>query len=558
MVALGKGFVTVAHDQVHYRHCGRGPLLVMLHGSARSSLQHAASMEWLGEHFTVLAPDLPGSGNSAPLPVGQREVPDYAAALADTLAALGVERCLLYGNHAGAAIALHFAAKHPARVALVVLDGLELHSPGRGPDAPSPDLVGPAPCDDGSHLAAAWTGLLDAARHWPARLQPGTARPAVALPSDAALHESAIDLFMADRSSADAQRAAKRCDARPAFAHLHVPAVLLERQDEPRHQDPGPSPSLPATCRVVTVAPGAMAWRIELLEVLRSAQLVGTAWQPPTADQTAAPGEWQRYVELLHGTLRVRLWNDPAQEPPVLLLHDVPGGSASMRELAADLARTRPVIAPDLPGLGESQPLPYPSLGSYVGTLAEMLETLGVKPLDVFDEGLGTTFAIALAAHRPGHVRRLVLDGVPMIHSRERRRVAQHYCPPLAPDRHCAYLQRLWHQLRDADLSWPWFERAAQAVRSPAPDLDPQRRQGRLVDVMKQLPSYGDAARAALEASVRDLLPSVPQPVLLLDVTGDVRYAGTARAARRLANARVLPRPTGATGRAELARTFLA
>jgi pimeloyl-ACP methyl ester carboxylesterase len=216
------------------------------------------------------------------------------------------------------------------------------------------------------------------------------------------------------------------------------------------------------------------------------------------------------------------------------------------------------VIAPDLPGLGESQPLPYPSLGSYVSTLAEMLEALGVRSFDVIAEGLGTTFAIALAAHHPGHVRRLVLDGVSMIHSRERRRVAQHYCPPIAPDRHGAYLQRLWHQLRDTELSWPWFERAAQAVRSTAPALDPQRRQWQLVDALKQLPSYGDAARAALEASVRDLLPSVPQPVLLLDVAGDVRYAGTARAARRLADARIVPRPSAATERAALASAFLA
>jgi len=558
MVALGKGFVTIARDQVHYRYCGRGPLLVMLHDSARSSLQHAASMEWLGEHFTVVAPDLPGCGNSTPLPVGQRSVPDYAAALATTLAALGVERCLLYGNHAGAAIALHFAARHPARVALAVLDGLELHVPDEGPDAPGQELVKPVPCDDGSHLAAAWTSVLDAARRGPARVQPGTARPAVALPDDAALHESALDLFMADQSTTDAQRAAMRCDARAAFAHLHVPAVLLDRQDDPRRRLLDSMPSLPAACRVVTVDPGAMASRTQLLGLLRSAQLIGTAWQPPTTDRTAAPGGWQRYVELLHGALRVRLWNDPAQATPVLLLHDVPGGSASLRELATELARTRAVIAPDLPGLGESPPLPYPSLGSYVSTLAEMLEALGVKSLDVLAEGLGTTFAIALAAHRPGHVRRLLLDGVPMIRSRERRRVAQHYCPPVAPDRHGAYLQRLWHQLRDAELSWPWFERAAVAVRSNAPDLDPQRRQGRLLDVMKQLPSYGDAARAALEASVRDLLPSVPQPVLLLDVTGDVRYAGTARAARRLADARILPRPSGATERAELARAFLA
>lgn len=535
MVTLGKGFVTIAHGQVHFRHGGRGPLLVMLHDSTRSSLQHAASMEWLGEHFTVVAPDLPGCGNSAPLPVGPRTVADYATALADTLAALGCERCVLYGLGAGAAVALHLAAHHPERVALAVFDGLESPGPGPGQGSIEHAPAGPVPCDDGSHLATAWTSLLDWHRHWPSRPVPGVAPARVTLPDDATLHQSAIDLFSAGQGSNGLAEAAQRFDTPFAVARLRVPAVHMERDVE-----------LAASVR-----------RTQLLEVLRSAQLPTSRWQPPATTRPATRGEWQRYVDLPHGTVRVRLWGEPADGTPVLLLHDVPGGSASLRGLAAALAATRTVIAPDLPGLGESQPLPYPSLGSYVGTLAEMLETLGTASLDIVAEGLGATFAIALAAHRPGHVRRLVLDGAPMIRSRERRRVAQHYCPPVVPDRHGAYLQRLWHQLRDGDFSWPWFERAAQAARRPAPGLDPERRQRQLVAVMKQLPSYGDAARAALEASVRDLLPAVTQPVLLLDVAGDVRYASTARAARHLANSRILPRPTAATERAELARAFL-
>ena len=536
MVALGKGFVTVAHGQVHYRHCGRGPLLVMLHDSARSSLQHAASMEWLGEHFTVLAPDLPGCGVSAPLPVGQRALPDYAAALAATLTALGVERCLLYGLGAGAAVALHYAAHHPARVALAVLDGLESPGPGSGQQSAAHVLEGPVPCDDGSHLAMAWTRLLDWHRHWPSRPAPGVARAGVTLPDDATLHESAVDLFSMGQGSNDLAEAARRFDAQSAVARLHVPVVQLERD----------------------VEPAASVRRTRLLEVLRSAHLPTSRWQPPTTTRPAARGEWQRYVDLLHGTVRVRLWGDPADGAPILLLHDVPGGSASLRDLAAGLAATRPVIAPDLPGLGESQALPYPSLGSYVSTLAELLEALRVTSFDVVAEGLGCTFAIALAAHHPGHVRRMVLDGVTMVRSRERHRVAQHYCPPAAPDRHGAYLQGLWHQLRNAEFSWPWFERAAEATRRPEAAPDPDRRQQQLLDVLKQLPSYGDAARAALEAAVRDLLPAVTQPVLLFDVAGDVRYASTARAARRLASSRILPRPATALERAELAGAFLA
>jgi pimeloyl-ACP methyl ester carboxylesterase len=187
-----------------------------------------------------------------------------------------------------------------------------------------------------------------------------------------------------------------------------------------------------------------------------------------------------------------------------------------------------------------------------------LLEQLGTPTVDVVAEGLGTCFAIALAAHRPSQVRRVVLDGVPMLHSRERRLIARDYCPPIAPDRSGTHLLRIWHQLRDAEMTWPWFDRAADAARIRDPQVDAQRLHAALVEVMKHLPSYGDASRAALEASVRDILRSVHQPVLLFDAAADARYAGTGRAARRLAASEVIPRPSDLAGRIESVRRFLA
>lgn len=113
MVVLGKGFVTVPHGQVHFRYGGRGPVVVMLHDSPRSSVLHAPNIEWLGEHCTVIALDTPGYGNSTPLPQPQPEIPDFAAALAATLTAMGIDRCALYGFHTGSKIALQFAVDHP-------------------------------------------------------------------------------------------------------------------------------------------------------------------------------------------------------------------------------------------------------------------------------------------------------------------------------------------------------------------------------------------------------------------------------------------------------------
>jgi pimeloyl-ACP methyl ester carboxylesterase len=259
----------------------------------------------------------------------------------------------------------------------------------------------------------------------------------------------------------------------------------------------------------------------------------------------------------VHGQLRLRL-RGQGPATPVLLLHDVPGGAQSLSPLAEALAVDRRTIAPDLPGLGESHPLPYPSLGSYVTALQELLDELDVGVVDVVAHGLGSCFAVALAAHRPAAVRRLVLDGLPMIRSRERHSYARNYCPPLRPDRHGTHLQRYWQRMLDAEACWPWYDRSVAAARRRSPDLDLQRLQADLVDVARQLPSYGDAARAALEAAVRDILKGVRQPTLLFDVADDVRYAGALRAARRLVDATVRPRPEGLADRAGSLREFLA
>jgi pimeloyl-ACP methyl ester carboxylesterase len=560
MTPVHKGLVHVPHGQVHFRYGGRGPVVVLLHDSPRSSVLHVPNLEWLGEHFTVVALDTPGCGNSTPLPQAEPTIEDFADALAGTLTALGIERCALYGLHSGAQIALQFAVTHPARAALTILDGLAL--PARPATAGFLErcLESFEPTADGAHLARQWSRVLDFHRYFPWFDRSAATRLRVALPDDAELHAFATDLLAAGRGWSSAYAAALRHPAASAIQHLLTAVVFMCREDDVLHGDLDRLPKpLPADCSVERIPPHLPAWRTRLLALLQGAGLPRESWSPPqVAPEAGAPGGRQRYVSLVHGQVRVRLQGSAGEGVPLLMLHDVPGASCALRPLAGELSRGRLTIAPDLPGTGESHPLPYPSLGSYVTSLVETLEQLGTGPVDVFAEGLGTCFAAALAAHHPAMVRRLALDGVPMISTRERRLYARNYCPPLAPDRHGTHLLRLWQQLRDAESSWPWFERAASAARVRDPDLDPGRLNDVLVEVMKQLPSYGDAARAALEASVRDIVRAVHQPVLLFDVADDVRYAATSRVSRRLAASRVLPRPATLPGLAECLRTFLA
>ena len=556
MTPILKGFVDASHGQVHFRYGGRGPVVVMLHDCPRSSVIHVPNIEWLGEHFTVIALDTPGCGNSAPLPQAVPEIADFADALAKTLDALGIERCALYGLHAGAKIALQFAADHPERAALTILDGLALSSQPPAPDFLQQYLVPCEPAADGSHLVAQWSKVLDLHRWFPWFARSAATRIAFELPDDLDLHEYAADLFMAGRHWTSACGAALRHLAAPTIPRLRSRTVFMGREDDLLYPflDALPRP-LPPACSVERIPPQTPAWRTRLLELLRQAELPRAQWRLPAPGPAGSTDdERQSYVDLVHGQVRVRRRGRGGV--PILLLHDVPGGSCALRPLAEALGRDRLTIAPDLPGLGESHPLPYPSLGSYVTALAELLDSLDCGVVDVFAEGLGTCFAVALAAHHPQRVRRLALDGLPLVRSRERRLYARHYCPPLVPDRYGTHLVRIWQQMRDAEASWPWFDRSAAAVRKHDPELDPGLMQARLVEIMKHLASYGDAARAALEAAVRDIVKGIRQPVLLLDGAGDARYAGTRRAARYLADARTETRPSAVGARAETLREF--
>lgn len=561
MTPVLKGFVDVPHGQVHFRYGGSGPPVVLLHDAPRSSLQHVPVIEWLGEHFTVIALDAPGAGNSTPLPQTSPSVEELAAALATTLDALGIARSALYGLHAGACTALQFAADHPERAALTILDGLPL--PQVQPTGDLLDRIATPlePTDDGSYLARAWSRILDVHRHDPWFRRAAETRLQSALPDDLGLHAYATDLLAGSAAMRSLLHAPLLYAPAPAIARLRSPAVFLGRDDDLplRSLDRLPQP-LPAGCHGERVPHEIGAWRVRVLQLLRAAGLSTMRWTAP-APAAAAPtdGERQRYVNLVHGQVRVRMRSAPASTSvPVLLLHDAPGSSAEVEDLAGQLSRHRTTIAPDLPGLGESTPLAYPSLGSYVSALSEVLDELRMPVVDVVAQGLGTSIAIALAANRPAHVRRLALDGVTWIRKRERGPVRKQFCPPLEQDRHGAYLQSIWHQLRDAESSWPWFDRSPSAARVQEVAADPSRRHAVLVDVMKQLPSYGDAARAALEAALKEILPGVRQPVLLLHDARDVRYRGTSRAVKRLPHATQAARPATVAGRAALIGEFLA
>ncbi|MDS1271506.1 alpha/beta fold hydrolase [Lipingzhangella sp. LS1_29] len=97
---------------LRYDRTGRGSPLVLLHGISHRRQVWRPVLRHLGEHVDVVAPDLPGCGESPEPPPGE---PYDVAALADAVAELcqdlGVVRPHVVGNSLGGAVALELGIR---------------------------------------------------------------------------------------------------------------------------------------------------------------------------------------------------------------------------------------------------------------------------------------------------------------------------------------------------------------------------------------------------------------------------------------------------------------
>ncbi|MEI9992535.1 MAG: alpha/beta hydrolase [Rhizomicrobium sp.] len=155
VLAGGKGYVATPMGQVHYRLIGPSgaPVILLLHQTPWSLIEFAGVQECLAaRNIRSLAVDTPGYGMSDP-PAGAPTIADYADNLIPVLDALKFERVVVAGHHTGAAIAAALAARHPDRVAGVILHGTPLYTDAERAQRLSAPEQSFELKPDGSHLS---------------------------------------------------------------------------------------------------------------------------------------------------------------------------------------------------------------------------------------------------------------------------------------------------------------------------------------------------------------------------------------------------------------------
>ncbi len=106
--------------KLHYLTAGQGTPLLLLHGYAETSVMWKPIIPLLAERFTVIAPDLPGIGESA-IPGDGLDMKSAAIRMHDLAQSLGVQHAEVVGHDIGLMVAYAYAAQFPAEVTKLVL-----------------------------------------------------------------------------------------------------------------------------------------------------------------------------------------------------------------------------------------------------------------------------------------------------------------------------------------------------------------------------------------------------------------------------------------------------
>jgi haloalkane dehalogenase len=446
-VRISRHFVSVEGRRVHYRRAGKGPAVLLVHQSPRSSAEFVPLIERWAEHFTVIAPDTPGFGHSDPLPGEQPEIGDFAGALLGFLDALGIERIAAYGFHSGGIILMSAFRQSPERFSAMAIGGYAIWTDAERAHFGDAYLPPFRPSAYGEHLTWLWNRILEQSWFFPwFDVRPET-RLSVAHDDPVRIDATVRDML----DSGDAYRAGYGAVLRASRdippPDAQTPPVLITAYDG--------DPLQPHIDRLGSMPQGWTAKKVRTpaeqeAETLRFFQ----AHPAPDAPAVMEAGD-QGFV-----------WVDGMQlhwrgRGHLLRVH-APGRSVET------LSPVRPELVEGLPSSSSSS-APKEMEGF------DKLSPNGLIELDLPGHGLSDSWkgdswsALMDATVRELDAARIVRDPAPAGDP-------DRLFPDLSPDRFGAYLIRAWQIVRARHLFAPWYEaNAAHAIPFDPAALAPER-----------------------------------------------------------------------------------
>lgn len=387
----------------HLKGEGPGEPLVCLPGGPMRASAYLGDLGGLSAYRPLVLLDLRGTGDSAvPADPSTYRCDRLVADVEALREHLGLERMDLLGHSASGNLATLYAAAHPYRLRSLVLVAPGLRAAGvdvtEADVREAVELRAGEPWYPRARAATeeVWSGARGLREVWDDVIPFAYGR----WDADARAH-AAAEPGQVNREAAAAYYAPGAFDPPTtvaALAAVDAPVLVatgeLDTTPRPRHAAELAG-LFPAGETAVQPGAGHIPW---LDDAGRFTRTVGAFLTPGVRTVTAA------------GTrLAYRVWGAP-EAAPVLLLHGRCGGGEEWARIAAELAATHRVYAPDLRGHRLSD---WPG-GYGFETLRDdaraFLDALGLERVDVVGHSLGGAVACLLARSDPHRVERVVLE----------------------------------------------------------------------------------------------------------------------------------------------------
>jgi pimeloyl-ACP methyl ester carboxylesterase len=210
-----RGYVDTPEGQVHFRRCGTGRPVILLHQAPGSSSMWTALLPELAAlGWQAIAFDLPGYGMSDP-PQEQPDLAYYSRRIEEAALGLGLDRFDLIGHHTGSCVALWLATSPSQRVRRMIGYGLAvLDEPLKRElaDEADPDY------EAGGREVLSWW------KSFTSHVPPGQAP--VLVPRYTA------DMLLSAANRAYGHRAVGRANLAPRIEALNIPVLAVAGRNE--------------------------------------------------------------------------------------------------------------------------------------------------------------------------------------------------------------------------------------------------------------------------------------------------------------------------------------
>ncbi len=504
---ITRHFVSIENKrQIHFRKAGKGPPVLLLHQSPKSSKELIPVIDGLKKNFTCIAPDTPGNGNSDPLQEKNPTMIDYGKNIKLFLDELGIDKVCVYGFHTGASVGGSFASQFPERVNVAVLNGFVALNSDERKDIMSNYLTPLTYSWDGSHLLWSWARLREQHIFFPWYKISDETRMQSNLPEANQIHENLMEFFRSGDEYRKPYGAAFMFEGDKVAKSFQSPTIICASDWDPTVRFiPRLPEKLPDCVQIKRLGDKRGSEVTEWLESIFVKYASGDS--PEFKAPKPLPNRfWQDFIDLNGIQLHVRRSNGNSR--PVILQHEIGDDNNCLSRLTNSEINA---IAFDMPCHGESDNFNLDktyNLETVSDCLSSAIKKIGIDDFDFISIQNSSAISINICESLLNKVNKLYLVNFQYISNSEKKEFYDKFSFEINPSRYGEHLIKCWNFLRDQSLFYPWYNNKKENLILNQSNLDINYLHERVISLLKAENSWHKMCRMLANVDENSLLDS--------------------------------------------------